>query len=266
MKHLAGIFIITIIVSGASLSLVAVEDKPAISVEGLRVVTKGYEGQENFRSFMWNEGSTISLMLYMPDGGIVGFEPEKSKIEYVKDDKGNDLMKSEKKKGYVFSGFDSFPKKSDDSKAILIDILCPGVPQSGSSAIELKGTIAVSVGSKVETFETKDLAIEVGAKIKTGGEDLEVERIGKGWGDYEYSFSLKGKGLTGSIKSIKLFDEDGKEIEMSSSGSSFYGNNFNLSYQLKKKVTKATVKVEGWVDLKTVEVPFDIKTGVGIGK
>jgi len=70
----------------------------------------------------------------------------------------------------------------------------------------------------------------------------------------------------GAVKEIKFLNDAGKEIELSSPGYSSYDNNFTLDYQLKKKITKATVKVESWVDLRDVEMPFDIKTGIGIGK
>jgi hypothetical protein len=245
----------------------AAEEKPTVTVEGIRIVTKGYAGQEDLRAFSLLEGATITLMVFMPEGGIVDFKRDDSKLESVTDDKGTDLTKADKKNTWgSITGFDAWPKKSKDTKAILIDALTPAAPKEGASTIALKGKLIISVGTKTETTETKDVALGVGEKIKAGSLELEIERLGKGWGDYEFSLALKGKGRMAIIKAVQFLDENGKEIESSPSGSASYGEEFTIDYQLKKKVSKATVKVECWSDLKDVEVPLDIKTGIGIGK
>jgi hypothetical protein len=268
MKRIALILVVASFVAIAAPLSYAAEEKPAVTVEGIRIVTKGYTGQEDLRSFMWTEGTTVSLMLFMPEGGIVEFKKDASKLESITDDKGTDLTKSEKKSTFgTVAGFDAWSsKKSNDTKAMLFDVVCPGVPKAGAEEIEVKGKIVISVGSKTETAETKDVELKLDSKIKTGAADLEISNLGKGWGDYVMSISIKGKGSIAVIKLISFFDENGKELESNRSGYSAWGQEFTLDYQFKKKVDKATVKVEYFTDLKDVEIPLDIKTGIGIGK
>jgi hypothetical protein len=268
MKRIVfGIVIVLFAVITMPLSF-ASDEKPTVTVEGIRIVAKGYTGQDDFRSFLWTEGTTVSLMVFLPEGGIVEFKKDGSKLESVTDNKDTDLTKSVKKSAFgTVAGFDAWTsKKSNDTKAMLFDVVCPGVPKEGATEIAVKGKIVISLGSKTETVETKDVEIKLESKIKAGIAEMEISNLGKGWGDYAMSISLKGKGSMSAIKAISFLDGNGKEIESNRGGYTAWGEEFTLDYQLKKKVDKATVKVEYWTDLKDVEIPVNIKTGIGIGK
>ena len=271
MRRIASALVLTSIVLITSSLCFAAEGGITISVEGVRVVSKGYTGQKDMRAFSWSEGTTVTLMVFAPEGGIVDFKKDDSKLESMTDDKGNNLLAAEKKSFMTTPGFGSWPKISDDNKAVFLEVQGPGVPQQGAAAIDLKGKIVLSIGKETKTIENKDAVLMIDTKIKTGVTEMEINSVGKpSWGDMALSITFKGKGDLSAIKEVKFYDEAGTEIESKKGSTSSWGfggpKTFSVEYQIKKKVGKATIKVTYWSDLKSVEVPLNIKVGIGVGK
>ncbi len=244
------------------------DDETTITVEGVRIVSKGYTGQEDMRAFSWTEGTTLSLLVFREGGGIVDFKKDDTELEVMTDNKGTDLTKTDRKSIWgVSAGFGGFPKKSDDGKAILLEVTGPAVPKADATTINLKGKIVLSVGKETKTTENKDTAIAIDSKIKAGEMELEITAIGKpSWGDAKLCVTLKGKGDSSVIKDIRFFDGSGKEVEAERSTTSSWGDSFEWQYNLMEKINSANIKVTTWTDLKNIEVPFEIKTGIGVGK
>ena len=267
MKGLASVLIIAVITIIVSSDCLAA-DETTITVEGIRVVSKGYTGQEDMRAFSWTEGTTLSLLVFREGGGIVDFKKDDSELEVMTDDKGTDLTKTDRKSIWgVSAGFGGFPRRSDDGKAILLEAAGPAVPKADATTINLKGKIILSVGKETKTTENKDTPIAIDSRIKAGEMELEISAVGKpSWGDAKLCITLKGKGDSSVIKEIQFLDASGKEVEAERSMTSSWGDSFEWQYSLNEKINSANVKVTTWTDLRNVEVPFDIKTGIGVGK
>ena len=265
MKRTASILIILVV---AGFITCATGAETTVTVEGMRTVSGGYTGQEDMRAFSWTEGTTIALLVYREDGGLVEFKKDDSVLEAFTDDKGADLTKTEKKSTWSTpAGFSAWPKISDDAKALMLEVIGPAAPKAGATTINLKGKIVVSVGKETSETENKDTALTIDSKVKAGDMELEISSVGKpSWGDAKLSINFKGKGDPSVIKEVQFFDEAGKEIESERSMTSSWGGSFEWQYNLMDKVGKANVKVTTWTDLKNIEVPFDIKATVGVGK
>jgi hypothetical protein len=267
MKGFASILIIAVILGIMSSDSLAAEET-TITVEGIRIVSQGYTGQEDMRAFSWTEGTTLCLLVFREKGGIVDFRKDDSQLEVMTDDKGTDLTKTERKSTWSASaGFGGFPKKSDDGKAILLEVTAPSVPAPDAAAVTLKGKIVLSVGKETKTTENKDTPITIDSKVKAGDMEFEISSVGKpSWGDAKLCVTFNGKGDSSVIKDIQFFDESGKEVEAERSMTSSWGDSFQWQYNLSEKVNSANIKVITWTDLRNVAVPFEIKAGIGVGK
>jgi hypothetical protein len=68
-----------------------------------------------------------------------------------------------------------------------------------------------------------------------------------------------------SISTLEFFDASGNKIEAvkrSWGGGGLLG--YMMQYDVKQNMDHAKIVATCWQDLKTVEVPFSIKTGVGL--
>jgi hypothetical protein len=82
--------------------------------------------------------------------------------------------------------------------------------------------------------------------------------------DYPYSVTFSSPRDLECIASLEFFDAQGNKIESrkSSWGGGFLG--YMVEFNLKQNVERAKILANCWQDLKTVEAPFAIKTGVGL--
>lgn len=250
-------------------SIVFGEDTKAntkVNVAGLRVVAPAYEDNDEMRAFNWSPGTCVSLLVVQPQGGLIGFDADASKLDEMTDDKGNSLLSKE---GSGRSGFSAWPKIGEDGKAALVEIDAGNTPAAGSNAIRLKGTLVFSSASDKKTYKQDNVALKPGTKFEAGPIPMTVKEAGKPeWGDEPLEITLEANKNLDSLASVRFLDAEGNEIEASDSGSSSmtFGDEVtvNRSYKLGKMVDTATIEMTYWTDLKPLEVPFDLTITVGL--
>lgn len=240
--------------------LTAAAQAPVAEYAGIQVVAQSY-GKDNdalrpFQSF--DEGVQLGILIKSAAGGITGFDLDKaSAVETFTDDKGTALHKA----GSFKNGFGSFPKISADGKAGIITVEGTVPPAAGAAKVTLKGKVGVRMATKKETVKAG--AVTEGAKLTCGALTIEVKSLKKSSG--ETQIELTAPGSMESITEINWLDAAGKKLEADRQGSGRmgFGNKVTYSQSWGVKGTPATVEFVIWADLKTVEVPFHITTGIG---
>jgi len=242
-----------------------------IEVRGLRVVGEVYEQDQSLRPFSWSSGTTLVLLIQAGSENIIAFDDDKSKIKLARDDKGTDLLKSSGRGMNSRADFGSFPKISSDRKACMIDLDLPRTPAPGAVKLECAGTIVFSCASEKESFKKKDVALKEKTKIEVGPLSLIISEIGAPEyqaDEYPLSVTLQSSKRFDTLEKVVFYDGSGEEIETSSGGSSesrFMGNvTATETYNLTKKVDKATIVFTFWKDWKEVSVPFSVATSLGL--
>lgn len=243
-------------------------DDVHISVKGLRLVAKPYHDEQTMRAFNWFAGTTMALQIDLPGGGLTGIDTNASRLESMTDDKGTDLLKKDEDNVVVSSGIRALGLFSEDGKATMIEIDAPQTPHPAATEIRAKGTLVLRTATIKKTY--KDVVtLEKGASVNAGPIPLTVARIGKpDWGSEPLGLTLRATQDTSAITAIRFRDG----VKTSPVASRKLGSNVtgahdqvrvDMSYALKKKVDIVMIEIDYWVDLRTVKVPFEVKTSVG---
>lgn len=239
--------------------------KASFRVAGIRVAAPADE--DEMRPFNWSSGTTIALRLDFPAGGLIEIDEDASKLQAFVDDKGTNLLEGEERFGN--SGFGSFPKISEAGNAALIEITGPSVPAADAGKLIAKGTLVVRAATKKKTFTHKDVALKANGKIEAGSFPLTIKSFGKSdWQEDKNEVALTGKGDVSTIAEIRFLGADGKPLESDRISTMSFGSgestNVEWSYTLPLNAKVVTVEIDYWQDMKTLELPFGVASGVGV--
>ena len=237
-----------------------------VEARGVRVVGPAY-GDEmgGLRAFNWSQGVSLAVLVEMPEGGLIAFDDDKSKLVALTDDKGASLLKGEE----FHEGFGMMTSISDDGKACLVEINGQGLPGKDASRIRAAGTMVFRCGSTKKTFQDANVAVKVGAKVNAGAVPFEITEVGKpDWGDEPLQIKLTTHQEIPEIAEIKFLDNAGREIESSQAGTMtttmFNKVTVERYFNLSRKTDSLAVAITYWTDMKTVSVPFSVEAGLGL--
>lgn len=241
-----------------------------VSVEGIRIVGDGY-GETQFgaelRAFNWSPGTSIALMVSRPEGGLIDFDDDNSKITSVVDDTGNRLDRGESKFGQRPASF-SMGNVSKDGKAGLIELSTLGRPAEGAKSISAKGTLILVTGTTQATQKSKSFKIAKGTKVEVGDLRFEVTEAGKPrFGSGAAAISLRTKQPIDIIAEWHILTAEGKEVEIREGGTMRMGFAGQMTTDkelvLEQELDEAILSLKVWTDRKEVEVPIDLNVTLG---
>jgi len=239
---------------------------PQVRVCGVRIVAGPYNDEQKLRAFNMFPGTVLALEVEYPAGGLIAFDSDKSTLEKLADEKGTSLLVEQQ---FGRSGFSMWPRFSADQKVALIEASGGGVPARGTREIRARGTLVFRRAEKQAMAKCENVALGKGTRFEVGPFKLEVHSAGKpDWGDAPLAVTFRTKQDLDALKTVKFFDAQGKPIEAEPSGSGRFGFGGDVTYErtfsLSRKVEAATLEIVYWEDLETVEIPFDLKVGVGM--
>jgi hypothetical protein len=245
-----------------------------IESHGLRIgkPAPGYDDTELTFDRM-PSGTSVGLLIKVPQGGLVVFDSDSSKLKSFIDDKGKDLTKSDIKKteiGLDLPPFEAMPHISKDGKLCRATLTVPSTPTKDATKLTISGEAVMKIATQKKDYSADKVELKKDSKINAGPIPLTITRAGKPeWsGDgNEFAVVLEAKQNLDSILDIQFFDAAGKKIDANrfSTSSSGFTNNVSVTweYQIKSKVDSAKIVITYWTDMKTVVVPFNMTFGVG---
>jgi hypothetical protein len=228
------------------------------------------------------KGTTLLLLVTVPDGGLIAVDSDKIEVAKLADDKGTDLKAAPEK--IVEMRMFPIPPISKDGKACFVELNGPQLPAKGATVIMATGSISLRCGSKKETAKQENVALKPGAKIIAGPMTFEISKVGKPQFFFEmpgpdeskpatppaekFEVTLRTNRDCSNIVSVAFLDAAGKDLGAKPSSSSSMGMagmmTVEKSFVLPKKVDTATISITYWADLKEVVVPFDVKATLGL--
>ncbi len=218
-------------------------------------------------------GTSVGLLIKVPQGGLVVFDSNSSKLKSFIDDKGKDLTKPDIKKEFgLLPPFEVVPHISEDGKLCRATITVPSLPAKDATKLIISGEVVLKIAAQKKDYSAEKVELKKDTKINAGPIPLTITRVGKpelSGGDYNFAIVLEAKQNLDSIADIQFFDAAGKKIESNRYGVSWDNlkpmNDYIVSweYQLKDKLDSAKIVITYWDDMKTVVVPFNLKIGVG---
>lgn len=273
---------LSILLGGARL-VCAQAAEPKVQVCGVRVVGAGYENEDELlRAFRWRKGTTVALLVTVPEGGLISVNRDETKVTRMADDRGTDLTVSSKgitREPQVSRG----AQVSADGKACVIEINGQEAPASGATCIALAGTISLKCGSKKEAGRQEKVELKPGAEFSVGGMSFTVAKAGIAPKPFElpkederstdtppaFEVALQTRQDWADIASVTFLDAAGKDLGAKPGpiASATAGGRVVAamrSFILPQQVDSATIVVACWEEFKDIEVPFDLKATVGI--
>lgn len=247
--------------------------KTTIESRGIRIVGagEGTDFNDSVRPFNWHEGTSVALLIRRPEGNIIDIDRDASKVTRFVDSAGTDLLKKEKKEGKsalfnMHNTFGMMPQIKKDGRAAMIELGAPRIPVKGATGLEAVGSLKLVCASTKKVFK-QAIDLKVGTKVSVGPVPFEIIKIGKPqWGNAAMAVTFKATKPLDSIHEIR-FSSNGKEIETKSGGQSsmeaFGVLKIEKTINFVAKADAATIEISAWQDMKRVDVPFDLKLGLG---
>lgn len=239
--------------------------EPMVEITGLSTARPDPTSKYN-RSKAGNipVGTHVYIEITDKTKNFLSFDDKASKLAAFTDDKGTDLTKIKKKSWGRPNWLGSFPKITDDKHGARFEIKSTVCPAKGATKVKIDATIVLLAGSGQKTETQEDVELKLDAKITIGPAPFTIDRIEKGRGSWKRAVTLFTEKPVDGIKSIKFYDADGKEIESKRTSRSTSNKNVSWTYSLKKKVDKATIKIEYYQKVEKITVPINISLGVGL--
>jgi hypothetical protein len=247
----------------------AAEESWKTQVVGIMVTAP--EGSLDNRSFCWKSGVTVSAALSSPNLKIVEVDSSGSKINSFTDDKGTDLMDAPDSKDVFNKPGVSVQLPSGDKgfTSVIMDLKALGHPAKDATMLKISGKVAAQVAgdSKQATIDNAEIKPETTFKAGEISIKISDASMKKGYsGKEEFIVTFSGTTDLKNISKVEFFDAQGTVIESSKRSWGGGLGSYRIEYALKKSVDRAKIVVSYWTDLKTVEIPFNIKTSVGFGE
>lgn len=228
-----------------------------IRAAGVQVVGPGAgENGTELQAFDQRSGTGVALLLSAPEGKlIVAVHDDESAVSSWTDDKGSNLLES--------VAWDPFPDVTADGSLGLIEVRSEARPAAGATKTTVAGKVAMQVATGTETETVPKLVAAVGEKVETRRGLLEVVAV-----DTEDAMILTLQATTeirDSIRDLRFFDGD-EEIELNGQGSMSMGGSVQLEYYLGRAADELRLELDWWTGLESVEMPFEVEAGLGLGR
>jgi len=216
----------------------------------------------------WKPGTTVSASLTLSAGNIVKLNQEESKLISFTDDKGTDLTAGPQSQDPFNKPGISFQFSEDGKAAAIFDMKASGQPAKGATSLNISGTLNAQIAGSTKQFTVENVEMKTNVSFTLGDLPLRISEVGtnrNAWmaKDYKYSITFSSPRDMEGISSLEFFDAQGNKIpaRKSSWGGGFLG--YMMQFDIKQNVDRAKIVANCWQDLKTVDVPISIKTGVG---
>jgi len=205
-----------------------------------------------------SDQTIVSFLLSYPGKPLLGVDPS-SKLDSIKDDKGNSLIDD---KGFFKLNFNTYPQIAKDRSAMIVSVNAFNrMPGKGASKVLLKGDPVVVYGTDEKSEQFKTFEFKEKGEAKAGDFQLKVT-MEKGFGNQGASFSLTSP--SNGIKSLVVKDADGKEVDVYASGTFGFGKQFTTNYTLQKPLKEGSVTVHYFAKSEKVTVPVDLSVGLSL--
>jgi hypothetical protein len=241
----------------------AVDSPPTVRVAGLMIngPTRIGDSQNEELAFRGSFAKTrLALELHYPKGGLIDLQREGSTLVSFSDDKGTNLLTEDD-----FGGpFEMLPRISEDSRELLFVIGAKTLPNATAAQLRAQGSVRVMVADAKETHTSATLELVAGTPCEVGPFTFSVSSAGPSEWSEAFSITLESKTDLSAIVRYALVDQDGNEIALQETMSMSGMGSWQQSLDCEKPVETAQLRIECWTEPEIVDVPFEVRTGLGL--
>jgi len=230
-----------------------------VAVVGYRVVGPPLGTEEdNVRPFNWSAGTTVVVGVQVqPPYGLVALDKDRSSIALT-DSSGKALDSPE-------IGWS--PDFTKERTSAMLDLQAKGLPGADATSVSAKGSLMFTASTGIKTLKVPNVKLETGTVFKLGTVPVTVGDIGDGYGNgptVEFKGTKAGLSI---IKTLRAKDAKGTAVETSWSSTGGFNEEWAMTWTFKtdKKGGVYSLEFDVWDGLRDLNVPIDVKTGMGVG-
>ena len=229
--------------------------EPEIVAGGVQVARVVVADNEfSAKPFHADNGTTMVLWVKMPAGqGLIEIDDDASVLQSFGDDKGTNMG----------GKFGSFPQEFKDGSGGTVEIASSAFAAQGATALLAEGSLALTVATGTRKTRVANVRLQNDAKFTFGKIPITVSEVETQSEDQTFTFKLPRQVME-SIKEVVFFDAKGEPIEGRRTGSGYMNDSAEMGFSVKTAAKTLTVEFEAWQGLRTVKVPFKVKSGLSL--
>lgn len=202
----------------------------------------------------------VALELDYPGGGVLDVDVEASSLSLFEDDMGTNLRDP----GASFGPFELMTRRSQDGRFLAFVLPSGKAPYSTATTLHAEGVVAVQVAKDAQEFVSDSIALNEGSTFSVGGYEFEIVQIEQASFGKGHSITVRTAKDTAAILRYCLIDSDGLEVELTPTINRSGTGTWQQTLRYDRPLAVASLRVECWQDLRTVEVPFEVEVGLGL--
>lgn len=218
-------------------------------------------------SYSMGRPSGIEVMVLAEDPkmffiSVVDDGPEKTALEISANGK---KLKNEQ----GFSNFGFMSRISDNGHYVVVPVSATQVPPAGANSVKVTGKLILKTGAD-EKKEKVKFNVAVDESVKLGSVTTKITSVEEyNFGEATTNITFETNQSLDVISNIKFFDDQGKELESSSAGSSSFGFGDKMTYtrgfQIAGSPKNLNAEVTYFGSTRTVTVPVDLEVNLSLG-
>ncbi len=190
-------------------------------------------------------------------------EDEASSISITTND--GKVLKNEN----AFSNSGFMANIAENGLSVTYPVSVSELPPSGTTSLKVKGNVKLIIGDDIQTMEAK-FEPKVDTKVTLGAVETVIGSVEKSFDEQGIVVEFKSKKSMESIAEIEFLDENGKQLESSSAGTSSFsfggGSETSSYYQLNAIPKSLTAKVKYYRSTRELSVPVNVELDLGLEK
>jgi len=237
-----------------------------VEVAGLRVIAPVAGGSKDERgAFFSPAGVSVAVKVTPLNVQIVSVDQNESIVDSFKDDKGTDLLATKSEDPFNKPGLGMVDAKVTNAT---FEVQAAALPAKGATKLNISGKLSAKVAGSTKQFTIDNVAIQAKTSFNCGDLKLTISAAGAGksmWGDKDqFTVNFTSATDVDSISTLEFFDAQGNKIDAHKSSWGGGMGEYFVEYTFKKSIDHAKIVATCWQDMKTVEIPISLKTGLGL--
>ncbi len=210
--------------------------------------------------YTYGTGTELGLIVGLKKLKIVKLLRKASTLETMMDDKNQSLgpeAKLEIRRGETIN---------KESTVMAVALKAPGVPHARAKRLVVRGQLRVLAAASQKGFVQKAVVLEKGSSVQAGAIRFTVRKIHRTKFGATITFVTTDDAT--AFAGFLFFDAKGKALTFRQLHRSVWASKkpaeTRVMIHVEGPVKSATIEARYWQDIKTVAIPFDVTTGIGL--
>lgn len=254
-----------VVITGSARPLqAAARARPSASATGIMInypIAEDVDGMPSLAFQGTLSKTRLALVVDSPEGGIIGYDRDTSKVTRFADSAGKSLIDPEA----PFGPFAFGDRIVQNGHRLALELESPEAPSPGATSVLATGTIDVSIAHEKRTYTSEPAPLEDYQGVQAGPIQMTIKSYGKAnWGGGHELRVVTTASLDAIIQWTAILP-DGSRVPLDRRSTMSFDGTSDVTLACETDLGEvAAIEVETWHDPKVRHVPFKIVASVGL--